>query len=450
MAFRDDFVWGVATAAFQIEGAAREDGKGPSVWDMFCRKPGAVYGGHTGDVADDHYHRTAEDIALMKQLGVGAYRFSVSWPRVMPEGVGSVNEKGLAFYDRLVDDLLAAGIAPYCTLFHWDFPLALYHRGGWMNRDSADWFAEYTAVIVDRLSDRVRHWMPQNEPQVYLELGHGTGTHAPGDRLARHEVLTAAHHSNLAHGKSVRAIRDRAKTPPLVGCVPAVRSAYPDTDAAADVEAARRWVYGARPEDLWSNTFFMDPVMFGRYPEGLAEACGERWPSFPDADLDVIHTGLDFMGLNIYQGPRVKAGPNGDPVIVPYPVGGANTMFKWEVSPEVMYWTPKFLIERYGLPAYITENGCSGMDWVALDGKVHDGPRIDFLHRYLREFKRLADEDADLRGYFQWSMLDNFEWAEGYRERFGIVHVDYQTLARTPKDSYWWYRDVIAANGENL
>jgi len=450
MAFREDFAWGVATAAYQIEGAAREGGRGDSVWDMLCRKPGAVFGGHNGDVADDHYHRYAEDIALMKALGVNAYRFSISWPRVIPEGVGPVNEAGLAFYDRLVDGLLEAGITPFATLFHWDLPTAIYHRGSWLNRDSADWFAEYTAVVADRLSDRVQHWMPQNEPQVFVQMGYGNGSHAPGDKLALGEVLRISHHVNLAHGKSVRALRDRCRLKPIIGCAPAVRCAHPATESAADIAAARAVVFGVDPGTVWSNTLFLDPLLLGKYPDYVEEIYGKAWPKFPDSDLAIIHTDLDFLGLNIYQGGQYRAGADGKPERVEYPVGGANTMFKWEVSPEVMYWTPKFLMERYGKPVYITENGCSSMDWVALDGGVHDGPRIDFLHRYLQQYKRLADEGGDLRGYFQWSLLDNFEWAEGYRERFGLIHVDYQTQKRTPKDSYYWYQNTIKQHGENL
>jgi len=444
--FPEDFTWGAATAAYQIEGAWDEDGKGPSVWDTFSHTPGKVAHGDTGDQATDHYHRYAEDVALMQEIGLDAYRFSISWPRVLPEGTGPVNEAGLDFYERLVDTLLEAGITPYTTLFHWDFPYALYQRGGWLNPDSAEWFAEYTTIVVDRLSDRVRHWMPLNEPQVFLQHGHRDGAHAPGLQLDRSLALAAAHNVLLAHGKSVQAIRSAAHSEPFIGAVPAVSNFYPASDDAADIAAARERAFAIRDDNFWNNTWLNDPMLLGRYPaDGL-----ERWaadlPPITAGDMEQIHQPLDFIGLNIYSGFPVRAGDDGGPEIVPFPEGVARTRFDWPVTPEVLYWSPTFFQERYNLPLYITENGMANTEWVTLDGDVRDAQRVDFLRRYLGALSRAIADGADVRGYFYWSLLDNFEWAEGYRQRFGLIFVDYPTGERTPKHSASFYRNLIAAN----
>lgn len=448
MSFRDDFVWGAATASYQIEGAAFEDGKGPSVWDMLCRKPGAVFKGHTGDVACDHYHRYAEDVALMKTLGLKGYRLSLSWPRIMPHGEGAVNEKGLEFYDRLVDELLSQGIQPWVTLFHWDYPLALYRKGGWLNPDSPKWFADYTEVVVDRLSDRVTHWFTQNEPQCYIGLGHWTGIHAPGDKLRWAEILLAAHHSMLAHGLSVQVIRNHARKTPMIGAAPVGSVTAPATDSAEDIEAARTHMFSTTKRDPFQNAWWMDPILKGEYPADMLEAFKGEMPDITAEDLKTMNQPLDFFGMNTYSATIVKAGANG-PEVVEGKVGEPMTAFRWTVNPQCMYWGPKFFFERYGLPIVVTENGMSSHDWVMLDGSVRDEHRVDFLHRHLLELKRAAQE-VPVHGYFQWSLLDNFEWAEGYKERFGIVHVDYETLKRTPKSSYYWYQGVIATNGNNL
>ncbi|HUU08934.1 MAG TPA: GH1 family beta-glucosidase [Phycisphaerae bacterium] len=450
MAFPQGFVWGTATASYQIEGAAHEDGKGPSVWDMLCRRPGAIWNGQTGDVASDHYHRWAEDVALMKRLGLGAYRFSISWPRVIPHGTGNVNAKGLAFYDRLVDALLAAGVTPYVTLFHWDYPYDLYCRGGWLNRDSADWFAEYATVLAAKLGDRVGHWMTLNEPQCFVGLGHFDGRHAPGDRLNWAEVLRAAHHALLAHGKGVQAIRAASPGPCQVGFAPVGVVRIPATDSAADVEAARADMFAVTARNQWNNTWWMDPVFFGTYPaDGLALYAADL-PPIRDGDLETIRQPLDFFGANIYTGSTVRAGAGGQPEAVPDPVGIGLTGFKWPVTPAALYWGPRLFFERYRLPVYITENGMSGTDWVGPDGAVHDAPRIDYTAEHLAALGRAVDDGVDVRGYFHWSLMDNFEWAEGYKERFGLIHTDFVTGKRTLKDSALWYKDVIAANGANL
>ena len=450
--FPKTFVWGAAAASYQIEGAVAADGRGQSVWDMYCRKPGMVWNGHTGDVSCNHYHRYAEDVTLMKQIGLQAYRLSVAWPRIQPSGVGAPNAAGLDFYDRLVDALLAAGITPWVTLFHWDFPLDLYHRGGWLNRDSADWFADYTTHVVSRLSDRVKHWMTLNEPQVYIGAGHMEGRHAPGDKLAFKEVLLAGHHTLLAHGKSVQAIRAAAKQPPIVGYAPVALSKMPlDPSSAADIAAARQHMFTVASETAWTNSWWMDPVFLGHYPEDGLKFFGKDAPTPHPGDLETMSQPLDFCGVNIYQGQYVRAGIDGTPEEPPMPVGAKLTAFEWYVTPEAMYWGPKFLHERYGKPIVITENGISCRDWVSKDGGVHDAQRIDFTHRYLDEAARAIADGVPIETYFHWSFIDNFEWAHGYKHRFGMIFCDYENGGtRTIKDSGHWYAEVIKTNGASL
>jgi len=450
VSFSSDFVWGAATSSYQIEGGADADGKGPSVWDVFARTPGKVWNGQTGDVACDHYHLYEQDVKLMAEIGLKAYRFSLSWPRILPEGVGAVNEAGLAFYDRLVDALLAAGIEPWVTLFHWDYPYALYNRGGWLNPASSDWFAEYAGVVVDRLSDRVTHWMTLNEPQCTVTLGHQIGEHAPGLKLPISEVLQVAHNCLLAHGKAVGVIRAGAKKTPTVGWAPVGVIHEPATDAPADLDAARLAMFGFQEESLWTNSWFSDPAVLGHYPADGLEVFGADVPTIRPGDMETICQPLDFYGVNIYNSLPVRMSDDGRWEQAPRPVGYAMMHSDWAVQPTALYWGPKLLHERYGLPIIVTENGFNSHDWVSLDGAVHDPGRIDFLHRYLREYRRAAADGVPLAGYFQWSLMDNFEWAHGYRLRFGLIHVDYPTQTRTLKDSASWYRDVIAANGENL
>ena len=445
--FPKGFVWGCSAASYQIEGGAHEDGRGDSVWDMFCRKEGAVWSGHSGEVACDHYHRYKEDVALMKHIGLTAYRMSVAWPRVLPAGIGPVNAKGLAFYDRLVDELLAAGIQPWITLFHWDFPLALYYRGGWLNRDSADWFADYAAIVVERLGDRVTHWMTHNEPQCTIGLGHLAGLHAPGDKLPTAEWLRAGHNLLRSHGKAVQAIRATSPSAAQVGWAPVGHGMTPGTTSPRDIAAARKATLSVTTPDCWNATWWMDPVVFGRYPQDGLKLYGKAAPAASDEDMNTIRQPLDFMGLNIYHAHRVQAGPNGKPQVVPRPVGFPITTYQWPITPEAIYWIPKFWQERYKLPVVITENGMANTECLSLDGQVHDPQRIDFLRRYLAELRRGAAAGLDVRGYFQWSILDNFEWHEGYKQRFGLVYVDYPTQRRILKDSARWYKKVIAANG---
>ena len=450
MSFPKDFVWGAAAASYQVEGGAYEDGKGLSVWDIFCRQPGKVREGNTGDISCDHYHRYAEDTGLMGEIGLKAYRLSISWPRVLPDGVGKVNEKGLAFYDRLVDSLLENSVQPWITLFHWDYPYELYKRGGWLNPDSSDWFTEYTGVVVDKLSDRVSHWMTLNEPQVFIDAGHREGRHAPGLELGYTDLLTAAHNSLLAHGKAVQVIRVRARSDAVVGAAPVGATMIPATDDVKDIEAARSKMFSVRDKIFMNNTWFSDPMILGRYPVDGLELFGSDIPEFPDSDMNIICQPLDFYGVNIYQGEYVRATPDGGNEVVTGTDIPMLTTMDWPITPQALYWGPRFLYERYKLPIVVTENGIANMDWVHRDGKVHDLQRIDYLGRHLLELGRAIDDGVGVNGYFVWSIMDNFEWAHGYRQRFGIIYVDYTTGQRIMKDSARWYKEVIATNGESI
>lgn len=450
--FPKDFVWGVASSSYQIEGAAREGLKGPSVWDEFCKVKGTIANNDTGEVACDHFHRYREDVDIMARLGYPAYRFSVNWPRVLPEGIGRVYDEGLDFYDRLVDALLSRNITPYVTIFHWEYPQALMYRGGWLNPDSPKWFAEYTRVIVDRLSDRVQNWITINEPQCFLVLGHYSGIHAPGLRLPVKEILAMVHNCFLAHGESVKVIRDRARTKPRIGLAMASSPAIPHTETSDDIEAARKALFGFSGKDqgLWSSGLWFDPMLLGRYPDGYFETFGDLVPEIKPGDLDTIAQPLDFLGLNIYRGSVVRMGPDDKPETVPLKTGMPRANNGWEITPRCLYWGPRLYHERYRIPIYITENGLANQDWVSLDGKVHDPQRIDYLQRHLLELDRAIADGTEVGGYFQWSILDNFEWAEGYDKRFGLVYVDFETQERIIKDSAWWYSDVIRTNGESL
>jgi beta-glucosidase len=450
MSFPSNFTWGAATSAYQIEGAWNEGERGPSIWDIFTHQPGRVWEGQNGDVACDHFHRYKTDVDAMKEIGLKAYRFSISWPRVMPQGIGQSSEAGLDFYDKLVDELLAQNIEPWITLFHWDFPHALALRGGWLNPESPKWFERYTALIVKRLSDRVVHWMTINEPQCFIGLGLFTGEHAPGVKLDLRDVLLAGHHALLAHGRSVQAIRANAKRKPLVGWSPASHVCLPQTESSEDIEAARRASLGVRSGTLWNNIWWADPVVLGHYPEEGLKAYGASVPHFKSSDFDIIQQPIDFYGCTIYEGFLTKADANGDPVHLPTPIGFPRTSALWRKTPDCLYWGPRFLAERYKLPIVITESGMSNCDWVSVDGKVHDPQRIDFMNTYLLQLQRAIRSNVDVRGFFAWSLLDNFEWGEGYKYRYGLVYVDYLTQQRIVKDSGHWYRDLIASNGATL
>lgn len=447
--FSDDFLWGAATASYQIEGAARTNGRGLSVWDMFCDTPGKVFEGHNGDIACDHYHRYKEDVALMKELGLKGYRFSLSWSRILPSGVGAINQEGVDFYNSLIDTLLEAGITPAATLFHWDFPLDLFKQGGWAHADSSKWFEAYTQVCAEKFGDRLKFWMTLNEPQVFMGLGHQDGIHAPGLKEPFGKIKLMTKNAIVAHGRAISVLRSHDATAKL-GIAPVGSSSVPKTESPADIEAARKSCFGQAENSQWPIPFWMDPIMFGEYRD-LTEETRHLYPEFTAEEFKIAHQPLDFVGLNVYQAPVVQAGPDGAPQTLKDAEGAQRTFIGWYVRPESLYWAVRFFNDRYpSTPIYITENGLSNQDWVHLDGKVHDPQRIDFLTRYLHCLGRAAEEGVDLRGYFHWSLLDNFEWAEGYKERFGLIYVDYPTGKRIPKDSYYWYKQVIANNGGQL
>lgn len=452
MSLPKNFVWGAAAASYQIEGAAFEDGKGASVWDTFSHNTANIKNQDNGDIACDHYHRYKEDVALMKEAGLKAYRFSISWPRVLPNGTGKINKAGLKFYSDLVDELLTAGIEPYVTLFHWDLPQALYDRGGWLNRDISDWFADYAKVVVDCLSDRVTYWMTTNEPQCHIILGHVYGAHAPGRHVSDREAFTMMHHIHLAHGKAVSVIRKFAKKPSKVGYAPCPYPGVPASDSHSDLLAAKAYTFSSTSKGIWSNNWWLDPVLVGHYPEDGMEYYKNDFPMnmIHAKDMEVMCQPLDFLGINQYQGSVIKHSDYAGYTEVPRKTGFDKTDLKWVVLPEILYYMPKFLFERYHITIIVTENGLSLPDWVSLDGKVHDPNRIDYMQRYLKQLKKASEDGVDIRGYFTWSLMDNFEWSEGYNERFGIIHVDYETQKRTLKDSAYWYRDVINTNGETL
>ncbi len=449
MGFKKDFMWGAASAAHQVEGAYLEDGKGPGIWDTIAHEKGRVAHGENGDVACDHYHRYKEDVANMKKIGIRHYRFSISWPRLLPDGTGAVNPAGIRFYSDLVDELLANDITPMVTLYHWNYPDTLYHKGGWLNEESSDWFAEYVRVVVDSLSDRVRYWMTFNEPQIFMGLGYRLGIHAPFEHYSNEQLIKMTHNILKAHGKAVRIIRQNSKLEAKVGMAPTGDCYLPINDSDEAVSEARAKSMAVTERNfIMSNRWWADPVFLGEYPKEGYAIFGDLMPVIEEGDMELISQPLDFYGYNAYQG-TITHGTS-DAYDEYGFQGSPKTAFGWNLTPSVLYWSSKFLFERYKKPIIITENGMAGLDWVHLDGKVHDSYRIDFLHRYLLELKRAADEGVDIMGYTCWSIMDNFEWASGFDIRFGLIHVDYRTQKRTIKDSGYWYKAVIESNGENL
>ena len=446
MGFSASFLWGAATAAYQIEGAACSDGKGLNIWDTFSHTPGKVYGGQTGDTACDHYQRLEEDLDLMQRLGLKSYRFSVSWARILPDGTGKVNEAGIDFYNRLIDGLLKRDIIPMMTLYHWDLPYALHCKGGWLNSDMAGWFGEYAALLKKRFGDRVKYFITLNEPQIFTGLGYANGEHAPGYQLARPELIRISYNALRAHGQAVQALRDGPACQIGISC--ASKPSCPETDSKEDLEAARAaFLDTDNPLFYFKDVFWLDPILKGKYPDWVYQLDDVHMPLISAAELKQISQPIDFVGLNIYEGFRIRAGQAAPAAM---PVGAPRNSTGWPLVPESLYWGPYWIHDRYHMPVIITENGMACHDAVSLDGKVHDPNRIDFLQRYLRHLRKAAEDGVDVRGYFTWSLLDNFEWAKGYQERFGIVYVDFATKERIWKDSAYWYQDVIASNGETL
>ena len=434
------FIWGVSTSSYQIEGAANEDGRGPSIWDTYSHHAGRVANGDTGDVACDHYHRYREDVGLMRKLGIKAYRFSMSWPRVMPAGRGAPNEAGLSFYDRLIDALIAAGIEPWLCLYHWDLPQGLEDLGGWTNRDSAQWFADYAGLIGHRFGDRVKHFATFNEPSVFTLYGYCMGGMAPGISDLT-SLLQAIHHVNLAHGAAV----DRLRETVPAASIGAIHNCQPCRPAGPGPENRA----AAQKFDTYWNGVFPDPQLLGRYPASIVEAMTPHmWPD----DLARICRPVDWFGLNHYAPHYVKAS-DANPLGVAFgdaPASVRRSVMGWPVEPDAFRETLIGLHERYGLPIYVLENGTASHDRIDANGAVLDQPRIDYLDAYTSAMFEAIKAGVDVRGYFIWSLLDNFEWGSGYSQRFGLVYVDYPTQRRIPKASFRWYARLIASASATL
>lgn len=442
--FPDGFLWGAAVSAYQVEGSPLADGAGASIWHRFSHTPGLVLNGETGDVACDLYRRYGDDVRLMRELGLTAFRFSVSWSRVLPEGRGRVNRRGLDFYERLIDALLEEGIRPVVTLFHWDLPAALDDRGGWLNPDISKWFAEYGRVLFRALDDRVPMWTTLNEPWVVADGGYLHGKLAPG-HVSLFEAPIASHNLLRAHAAATRAYRAEGRH--AVGLVVNLEPKYPASRKPEDLAATAR-------ADAYMNRQYLDPVFFGRYPEELREIFGEAWPDFPSAEVEAIREKIDFLGVNYYTRSVTKADPSAYPQRA-RPVhqkGHTYTQTNWEVYPPGLTDTLLRVKARYGdIPLYVTENGCAFYDPPTAEGSTLEDPlRVDYLRKHLLAAERALEQGVDLRGYFVWSLFDNFEWNHGYSKRFGIVHVDYQTQRRTPKASARFYADVIRTRGRAL
>jgi len=451
MRFDEDFLWGTATASYQIEGAVKEDGRGTSIWDTFSHTPGKVLHGDTGDIACDHYHRLEKDLDLMAELGLKAYRFSVAWPRIQPDGSGAVNQAGLDFYRRLVDGLKARSIEPMLTLYHWDLPQKLEDQGGWTNRETSECFAEYAGIVYDALSEDVKFWITLNEPWVAAWLGHGYGLHAPGHRDPA-KALAATHHLLLGHGLAMQRMRS-ARDDNRLGVTFNLHPALPGRDREADREAARR-------VDGQANRLYLDPVFKGSYPEDILSFYKERGveaPPIHDGDLETISAPIDFLGVNYYFRHTIRDAPEEEPSQEPFsdlnargivPHAAEKTAMGWPVDPDGLTEILMRIKEEYGdIPIYITENGRAVHDYVDPEGGVDDEERISYLNSHFRAAHAAMEQGVDLRGYMVWSFLDNFEWAEGYSKRFGLVHVEYGTQQRIPKASARWYADVIQHRG---
>jgi beta-glucosidase len=439
--FPPDFVWGVATAAAQIEGAAFEDGKGESIWDRFAKVPGKVINNDSPTVACDHYHRYPEDIALMSKLGMRNYRFSISWPRIYPQGRGEVNQKGLDFYDRLIDTLLENRIMPWATMFHWDLPQALEDEGGWRVRSTAEAFADYAETVVERLGNRVKNWITLNELPSFIGLGYGIGTNAPGAKEPASVLNQAYHHALLAHGYGVRAVREYGRYEARVGLVHNPGTPLPVMEIPTDIKAAQT-AYACDTAQI------LGPLYLGEYPASFLKAAGADAPRVTKDDLELIAQPTDFLGLNIYTGWFVRGAAEQQPEKLAMPYDYPQGALPWlKITPEATYWAVRHAVDVYGVKEiYITENGVCFDDQVNEQGEIHDLGRCEYIRHYLISLHRAIQEGYPARGYFLWSFLDNYEWAEGYTKRFGMVHVDYVTQKRTPKLSAHWYARATKEN----
>jgi len=440
--FPDGFLWGSATASYQVEGAVHEDGRGQSIWDTFSHTPGKTHNGDTGDVADDEYHRYKEDVAVMKALGLKTCRFSIAWPRIFPQGTGAPNPKGLDYYKRLLDALHEAGIEPYCTLYHWDLPQALEDKGGWQNRDTAKAFADYAGYTAGKLSDSISNFMTMNEMRTFVELGYGEGTHAPGLKLDPVKLAQLTHYVVPGHGLAVQSVRAATKPGTQVGIPDNVAVTTPVVETAEHIQAARKAL-------RLINAMYLTVLMEGKYPEEYLKRLGPAAPKFNPEELKIISSPLDFVGLNIYTPTYVRAADNAVGFdMVPNPGSYPHMYSDWlTIGPEALYWGPKLVADTWGVKAiYITENGCSSKDEIASDGHVYDTDRVMYLRNYLTQLQRATAEGVPVKGYFLWSLLDNYEWADGYEKRFGITYVDFKTQKRIPKLSSEFYRNTILHN----
>lgn len=440
--FPKDFLWGAASSAYQIEGCSLEDGGGASIWHTFSHTPGKIANDDHGDIACDSYHRYEEDIALLKELGVKAYRFSTSWARIDPSGDGNWNMAGVAYYDKLVNACLANGIEPYMTLYHWELPQTVEDRGGWRSGETADAFGRFAAFMANHFKDRVKNYFTLNEPQCTTSMGYAQGLHAPGLKLPLEDRFRIHVHQMIAHGLAQRAIKEADPTA-NVGLASTGNLCYPETETAENIEAARQATFGTSM-DFWifTHQWLLDPVCLGQFPDCAGTPLEPLVKTVTAEQMQIIHTVPDMLGFNVYNGHAIRAAENGFKYVAKYP-GFPRTALKWPVTPEVLDWGMRFVYERYQLPVYITENGLSCNDKIYLDGKVHDPDRIDFLARYLLCLNRAVENGADVRGYFHWALTDNFEWHSGYADRFGLVFVDYPAVKRIPKDSFHWYREVV-------
>lgn len=445
MSFDKSFVWGAATASYQIEGAAYDADKGLNIWDVASATKGKIFEGHSGEVGCDHFHRFREDVALMKQMGLQAYRFSINWARLMPDGTGKVSEAGKKFYLDLLEELTSAGIEPWITLFHWDYPYALYLRGSWLNPDSPAWFEEYAAVCAELFGTYTDKFILINEPQCFIGLGYAYGGHAPFLTLPTKEVMLCAHNVLLACGRAEKRIRAVCSHPVQIGFAQAYSPVMPTKDSEYEL-AKKKSLSCAR--DFWGITYWTDPLIFGKYPEDALSWMKEEGFSFDEKDMKTIQSKIDFYGLNTYSGSYLTE-QDGKEVVPAVPPTVPKTDMRWNVYPDVLYYGPKYVYERYGLPIVYTENGVALTEWKDLNGEINDDCRIDFEKRYLRALHRAAQE-IPVKGYFYWSLMDNFEWAEGFSKKFGLIHIDYATGERTPKKSASWYQKVIESNGEEI
>jgi beta-glucosidase len=452
--FPKGFFWGTATASYQIEGAWNEDGKGTSIWDTYAHTSGKIKNGDTGDVANDHYHRYKEDVALMKDIGATAYRFSISWPRIFPNGTGASNAKGLDFYDRLIDELVAADIAPFATLYHWDLPQALQDKGGWQNRDTAKAFGDYAGYVAEKLSDRIRHFFTINEFRSFVDMGHQgkvipipggslTIALAPGLKLSKGELNQVRHHAVLGHGMAVQAIRTHGKPRTKIGPAEVIEGYVPLIETAEHIKAAQKVTREA-------NAPFLTVMLEGKYTDAYLKDAGKDAPKFTDTDLKIIGSPLDFVGINVYRPISYVLASDEEPGWreIPFAKAHPKMLNSWlTLGPEALYWAPKF-VQMLWKPKeiFITENGCASDDVLTDDGNIYDTDRVVFMRQYLTQLQRATDDGVPVNGYFHWSTMDNFEWGDGYGMRFGLIRVDFKTQKRTPKFSATWFREAARRN----